>query len=139
MRRAARPMRSWRGWRRAPPRRGRNRGRVRGLVRAGWASARLGKYWSIILLLGLAMATLADRRRGVYLRSAAPWLTIAAGIAGLAPHLVWLYAPVFKALAYALESHLATAGAALVSGLGYVVGAAGYLAAPILIAMAAAR
>ena len=103
------------------------------------AAAMLGKYWSIVLLLGLGMAALADRRRGLYLRSPAPWLTIAAGAAGLAPHLVWLYANDFKPFDYALESHAATAWAGLLSGLGYVAGSAGYLAVPTLIAVAAAR
>src|SRR5258708_31702287 len=56
------------------------------------AAAMLGKYWSIMLLLGLGIAALADPRRRVYLRSCAPWLTIVAGLAGVAPHLVWLYA-----------------------------------------------
>ena len=96
----------------------------------------LGKYWSIVLLLGLGIAALADPRRGAYLRSSAPWLTIAAGVAGLAPHLAWLYADDFKAFDYAMESHPATAWAGLLSGLGYVAGAAGYLAAPTLIAAA---
>jgi hypothetical protein len=103
------------------------------------AAAMLGKYWSIVLLLGLAIAALADRRRGLYLRSPAPWLTIAAGMAGLAPHLAWLYANDFKPFDYAMESHAATAWAGLLSGLGYVAGAAGYLAAPVLITVAAAR
>jgi hypothetical protein len=103
------------------------------------AAAMLGKYWSIILLLGLGIAALADRRRAHYLRSPAPWLTIAAGAAGLAPHLAWLYANDFKAFDYAMESHAATAWTGLLSGLGYVAGAAGYLAAPALIAAAAAR
>ncbi|MEA3067985.1 MAG: hypothetical protein QOK41_1392, partial [Sphingomonadales bacterium] len=103
------------------------------------AAAMLGKYWSIVLLLGLGMAALADPRRGRYLRSSAPWLTIAAGVAGMAPHLAWLYANDFKPFDYAMESHAATAWAGLLSGLGYVAGAAGYLAAPILIAVAAAR
>ena len=98
------------------------------------AAAMLGKYWSIVLLLGLGIAALADPRRGAYLRSSAPWLTIAAGAAGLAPHLAWLYADDFKAFDYAMESHAATAWAGLLSGLGYVAGAAGYLAAPTLIA-----
>jgi 4-amino-4-deoxy-L-arabinose transferase-like glycosyltransferase len=102
------------------------------------AAAMLGKYWSIVLLLGLGMAALADRRRGRYLRSSAPWLTIAAGVAGVAPHLAWLYANDFKPFDYAMESHAATAWAGLLSGLGYVAGAAGYLAAPTLIAVAAA-
>ncbi len=102
------------------------------------AAAMLGKYWAIFLLLGLGIAALADRRRGRYLRSAAPWLTIAAGAAGLAPHIAWLYANDFKPFDYMLESHAATAWAGLFSGLGYVAGAAGYLAAPTLIALAAA-
>src|ERR1700676_1130655 len=72
------------------------------------AAAMLGKYWSIILLLGLGIAALADRRRGVYLRSPAPWLTIAAGVAGLAPHLAWLYAPDFKPFHYLVRLHGAT-------------------------------
>jgi 4-amino-4-deoxy-L-arabinose transferase-like glycosyltransferase len=103
------------------------------------AAAMLGKYWSIVLLLGLGTAALADPRRGLYLRSPAPWLTIAAGVAGLAPHLAWLYANDFRPFDYAMESHAATAWAGLLSGLGYVAGAAGYAAAPILVAFAAAR
>jgi hypothetical protein len=103
------------------------------------AAAMLGKYWSIVLLLGLGIAALADRRRGLYLRSPAPWLTIAAGAAGLAPHLAWLYANNFKPFDYMMESHAATAWAGLLSGLGYVAGAAGYVAVPALIAVAAAR
>jgi hypothetical protein len=93
------------------------------------AAAILGKYWAIMLLLGLGIAALADPRRGLYLRSSAPWLTIAAG----------LFADDFKAFDYAMESHPATAWLGLLSGLGYVAGAAGYLAAPTLVAMAAAR
>jgi 4-amino-4-deoxy-L-arabinose transferase-like glycosyltransferase len=103
------------------------------------AAAMLGKYWSIMLLLGLGIAALADPRRGAYLRSPAPWLTIAAGVAGLAPHLAWLYANDFKPFDYMLGSHAATAWAGLLTGLGYVVGGAGYLAAPAFIAAAAAR
>src|SRR5215471_9899400 len=103
------------------------------------AAAMLGKYWSIMLLVGLGLAALADPRRGAYLRSPAPWLTIAAGIAGLAPHLGWLYTHDFVPFGYAMESHPATTWAALVSGLGYVVGSLGYVAVPALIALAAAR
>jgi hypothetical protein len=103
------------------------------------AAAMLGKYWSIILLLGLGIAALADSRRSIYLRSSAPWLTIAAGVVGLAPHLAWLYVHDFKAFDYAMESHAATAWDGLLSGLGYVAGSVGYVAAPLLIAMLAAR
>jgi Dolichyl-phosphate-mannose-protein mannosyltransferase len=103
------------------------------------AAAMLGKYWSIVLLLGLGLAALADPRRIAYLRSPAPWLTIAAGTVGLAPHVAWLYANAFTPFDYAMESHAATAWAGLQSGLGYVLGAAGYLAMPALVAAAAAR
>src|ERR1700731_4666924 len=110
-----------------------------GLAGLAAAAAMLGKYWSIFLLLGLGIAALADPRRGAYLRSPAPWLTVAAGVAGLAPHLAWLYANDFKPFDYMMESHAATAWAGLLSGLGYVAGAAGYLAAPTLVAVAVAR
>jgi hypothetical protein len=103
------------------------------------AAAMLGKYWAIFLLLSLGIAALADPRRRAYFTSSAPWLTIAAGAAGMAPHLIWLYANDFKPFGYAMESHAADTLDALVSGLGYVAGAAGYLAVPTLIAVAAAR
>src|SRR5437764_715979 len=54
------------------------------------AAAMYGKYWSIVLLLGLGVAALSDRRRAVYFSSAVPWVTIAVGTLALAPHLAWL-------------------------------------------------
>ena len=40
---------------------------------ATWAAAAmLGKYWSIMLLAGLAVAAIVDTRRAIYFRSAAP-------------------------------------------------------------------
>jgi hypothetical protein len=103
------------------------------------AAAMLSKYWSIVLLLGLAVAALADRRRGAYFRSSAPWVTAAFGLVGLAPHVIWLYGEGFRPFRYAMESHAADAWGALASGGGYVLGAVGYLAAPILLTLAAAR
>ncbi len=103
------------------------------------AAAMLSKYWSIFLLLGLGIAALSDPRRGAYFRSSAPWLTIATGMAALAPHLAWLYADSFRPFGYAMESHPADLWEAARSGLGYVLGAAGYLAVPALVAVAAAR
>ena len=52
--------------------------------------AMLGKYWSVFLLAGLALAALIDNRRAIYFRSAAPWITIIAGAIVLAPHVIWL-------------------------------------------------
>ena len=60
------------------------------LAGAAAAAAMLGKYWSIFLLAGLALAALFDARRASYFRSAAPWVTVGVGALLLAPHLVWL-------------------------------------------------
>ena len=54
------------------------------------AAAMLTKYWSVFLLLGLAIAALCDRRRGAYFRSAAPWVTVSIGTALVVPHAIWL-------------------------------------------------
>src|ERR1700694_1123540 len=54
------------------------------------AAAMYGKYWSAVLLLGLAIAALADPRRASYFRSPAPWITMLVGGAAIAPHLIWL-------------------------------------------------
>src|SRR6516164_3376378 len=40
------------------------------------AAAMYGKYWSVVLLLGLALAALTDARRVSYFRSPAPWITV---------------------------------------------------------------
>jgi hypothetical protein len=98
------------------------------------AGAMLTKYWSIVLLAGLA-----DRRRARYFQSAAPYVTMVAGAAALAPHAAWLWLHDFVPFGYALESHPATVAESLVSGLGYVAGALGYAAVPIAIVAVAAQ
>ena len=100
------------------------------------AAAMLGKYWTIVLLAGLAIAALADPRRGAYFRSGAPWVTIAFGAIALMPHLAWLVVNDFPPMHYALASHaLASRWDAALSGLSYVGGAIGYLAAPIVLVL----
>jgi hypothetical protein len=99
----------------------------------------LTKYWSIVLIATLGIAALCDSRRRVYFTSAAPYVTIAAGAAAIAPHAAWLYAHDFVPFGYALESHPATMAEALASGAGYLAGALGYVAAPILLVALAAR
>jgi hypothetical protein len=103
------------------------------------AAAMLGKYWSAVLLLGLGLAALMDARRAAYFRSGAPWITIAAGIAGLAPHVAWLYANGFSTFDYAMETHPGTLAESLTSGVSYMAGAAAYVAVPLLLAAIAAR
>jgi 4-amino-4-deoxy-L-arabinose transferase-like glycosyltransferase len=114
---------------------------------AGWAAlagaaaalAMLGKYWSIFLLAGLGLAALVDPRRGSYFRSGAPWITVAVGAAVLAPHVAWLVTHDFVPLVYVRDAHELDFVATLRSVGGYLGGAAGYVALPVLLALAAIR
>ena len=104
------------------------------------AGAMLGKYWSIFLLAGLALAVLLDKRRTLYFRSAAPWITIAAGLIALALHLVWLERNNFDPFSYAMIVHGTKSFAVtLVGALGYAAGVLGYASVPAVIALAIAR
>jgi len=115
--------------------------------RAGWAmlagigaaACMLGKYWSIFLLAGLAIAALTDPRRGAYFRSPAPWLTIAVGAVLLGPHAAWVATHDFEPFRYAISSHPATLAMAAASAAGFIAGALGYIAAPIVFSVLAAR
>jgi 4-amino-4-deoxy-L-arabinose transferase-like glycosyltransferase len=104
------------------------------------AAAMLGKYWSIVLLVGLGIAAIADPRRKDYFRSAAPWVTIAVGAIAMAPHIAWIALRDFGTFGYALESHPAASWAAAArSAVGYVFGTIGYAAIPILLMLVAAK
>jgi Dolichyl-phosphate-mannose-protein mannosyltransferase len=103
------------------------------------AGAMLTKYWSVVLLAALAIGAASDSRRKLYFGSAAPFITVAAGLAVLSPHLVWLYLHDFGTFGYALESHPGTVFEAFVSGIGYMAGALGYAVVPILLTAIAAK
>jgi 4-amino-4-deoxy-L-arabinose transferase-like glycosyltransferase len=103
------------------------------------ACAMLGKYWSIFLLAGLAIAALADPRRAAYLRSAAPYATVAVGALAIAPHVAWIVANDFAPFAYAVAAHPATRESAALSAAFFLISAAGYFAAPTALALAATR
>jgi len=110
------------------------------LAGAGAAAAMLGKYWSIFLIAGLVAAAVIDRRRGAYFRSAAPWITVAVGAIVIAPHVFWLVQHNFEPFAYAMYVHGEKSFADVaISALGYLAGSAGYVAVPVIIALAAAR
>ena len=110
------------------------------LAGAAAAAAMLGKYWSIFLLAGLAVAAIADVRRALYFRSAAPWITIAVGSLLLAPHFIWLVQHDFLPLTYAIGAHGAkTLGQSVVTVGRYLAGAAGYAAIPVLVVLALTR
>ena len=106
------------------------------LAGLGAAAAMLGKYWTVVLLAGLAAAALADPRRGAYFRSGAPWVTVVFGAIALTPHLGWLVVNDFPPMHYTLATHALTSRwDAAQPGLAYVAGAIGYLAAPILLVL----
>ena len=110
------------------------------LAGCGAALCMLGKYWSVFLIAGLVVAALIDKRRGVYFRSAAPWITVLVGAAVLSPHLAWLYQHDFAPFAYAVGVHGEKPfAAAALSALGYLAGSAGYVAIPVIIVLAMAR
>ncbi len=60
------------------------------------AASALSKYWSVYLLLALAVAALYDPRRRRYFSSSAPWITILVGAIAISPHAVWLVQENFK-------------------------------------------
>src|SRR5262249_6984122 len=104
------------------------------------AAAMYGKYWSIMLLLGLGFAALADSRRGAYFSSPAPWVTIAVGALMLAPHAYWLVAKDLAPFSYAMKVHAAISmGTQLGSVVRYLVGAIAYVMVPLILVALAAR
>src|SRR5215468_6139054 len=103
------------------------------------AATMYGKYWSVVLLLGLGVAALADSRRAAYFRSAAPWVTIAVGALALAPHAAWLVANDFAPFSYAVVVHgAAPVASTLRSAAGYLAGSIAYVAVPLIILAVAA-
>ena len=109
------------------------------LAGLGAAAAMLGKYWSVFLLLGFGIAALADPRRGAYFRSSAPWVTMLVGALALAPHIAWIVASDFAPFGYAAASHATNLNEAISSAIGFLLGAIGYMAAPIAVAALATR
>jgi hypothetical protein len=99
----------------------------------------LGKYWSLLLLAGLAIAALSDPRRKAYFRSAAPWLTAAAGAIVLAPHFAFIAAHGFTTFSFALTAHKATLGQAAVAAIAFLGGSVAYLAPALVLAVLATQ
>jgi 4-amino-4-deoxy-L-arabinose transferase-like glycosyltransferase len=110
------------------------------LAGAAAAAAMLGKYWSLFLLLGLALAVLVDRRRGDYFRSVRPWITVVVGALLLAPHIVWLVHGDYSPLRYAFSERATHSFLETVATtFRFLAGAAGYMAVPVLLAFVASR
>lgn len=116
--------------------------RVMDAALAGVAAAATmyGKYWSVMLLAGLGIAALVDRRRWAYFRSAAPWVTIAIGLLVLSPLILTIVASNFASVGYAYGIHGARSLlTSSISGIGYLLAGAGYVAVPLIVVFFAAR
>jgi hypothetical protein len=104
------------------------------------AAAMYGKYWSAVLLLGLAIAAVTDPRRAEYFRSPAPWITVLVGGLAIAPHLIWLVQNDFAPFSYAVFVHgEATLASSFTGVLGYLAGSIAYVLAPSLMVIVFAR
>jgi 4-amino-4-deoxy-L-arabinose transferase-like glycosyltransferase len=108
--------------------------------RVGWslmagataALAMLGKYYSVYLIAGFILAALYHPRRGDYLRSASPWLSILGGSAVLAPHIDWLLMMGPSPFRYALAGHVPSSAAdEFTKTLFYAAGGLAYVVLPI--------
>jgi 4-amino-4-deoxy-L-arabinose transferase-like glycosyltransferase len=110
------------------------------LAGIGAAASMLGKYWSVFLIAGLALASLFDFRRSIYFRSAAPWITAITAFALLGPHLLWLYQQDLLPFEYAIAKHVTRSFTDVaVEALSYFAGSVAYVAAPILFVLVLVR
>jgi 4-amino-4-deoxy-L-arabinose transferase-like glycosyltransferase len=104
------------------------------------AAAMYGKYWSVMLLAGLGIAALTDRRRMDYFRSSAPWITVAVGALLMTPNVYLVIASNFAPMDYAYGIHGArTLTKTIVSAAGYVASSLGYVAVALVVAFLATR
>lgn len=96
--------------------------------------AMLGKYWSIVLIIGLVLAALTDTGRRKYFYSASPWITVLVGSLVLAPHCAWLLENHLVSLSYASSSHIGrSVDAVVVSALTFLMACALYVSIPLAI------
>jgi Dolichyl-phosphate-mannose-protein mannosyltransferase len=101
---------------------------------ASAALAMLGKYYSVFLLASFAFAALCHPRRRAYFGSFAPYISVATGLAALAPHLYWLATTGAQPFAYALERHAGKGfGPSLIEAGLFVLGVAVLVAVPALV------
>ena len=98
------------------------------------------KYWSIFLLVGLAVAAISDQRRRAYFRSSAPWITVLVGMVMISPHVGWLQKHNFSAMEYAVSVHGGQSYAdAILAALRYCTDAIAYVLVPSAVVLLLAR
>ena len=104
------------------------------------ALAMLGKYYSVYLVASFIIAALAHPARWTYLKSPSPWISIAAGLLVLAPHLHWLIRSDFLPVTYAVGVHQSSSPLRLIGNVGmYIAASLGYVAVLIAAYLFAAR
>ena len=107
---------------------------------AAAALAMLGKYYSVYLIAGLVVAALSHPARWSYLKSPSPWISAAAGLAALTPHLYWLATNDFPTFDYAFRVHgLSSQLDILKNNAFYIAGSIGYVAVPLAAYLLAVR
>src|SRR5262245_26730602 len=84
---------------------------VAGSIAAGVmaAVALLGKCWSIFLIAGFVAGALYHPSRRAYFRSWSPYVSAAAGLLLIAPHVQWLISTGFLPFRYAVLVHASDA------------------------------
>jgi 4-amino-4-deoxy-L-arabinose transferase-like glycosyltransferase len=101
---------------------------------AAAALAMLGKYFSVYLIAAFPIAVLVHRDWLRYLRSPAPWISVAAGLLVLSPHLAWLASNGPQTFNYAFSVHgNVTFAHALGKSGSYLLGLIGYAALPFVV------
>ena len=103
------------------------------LAGIGAAIAMLTKYWSVFLIVGFAAGALVHPSRRDYLRSLAPWASIAVGAALLAPNIATLFEYHFYAFTYASASHADSHFAPVLESIGNYLTGVLYLAGSVLV------
>jgi 4-amino-4-deoxy-L-arabinose transferase-like glycosyltransferase len=72
------------------------------------AAAMLVKYWSVFLIVALALTAIMHSKRRDYFRSAAPWVTAGVFLVAVAPHVVWLVRENFPPITWVTTRRVAT-------------------------------
>lgn len=91
------------------------------------ALALLGKYFSAVLVLALVLVACAVPSWRQRLRGMGPWLALAAGVAVISPHVLWMFDHQFSTLQFASQRMEGERVTALLRLLNYMVAQVAYL------------
>jgi hypothetical protein len=90
------------------------------------AAALLTKYWTVFLLLALAVSALTCRRRNAYFSSAAPWVTALVTATAVTPHALWLVREGFPTVSWVVTRVAYTLSEGVEAFFKYGFGTVGY-------------